>query len=180
MRRRTSFLAPRTFPTSDVVFVIENQGNVRVRVEPSTAPNHCAQFLSLAASGRYRGSTFHRVIPRFVAQAGALVKPMTPPMRLPEERSSLPPVRGSVMMAWRGCTAGTAETEWFVCISDLPALAQCGTVIGHVVSGMDVIDNIAQTSTDPAGRPLRPIIIQDVRISDSADTTQASTPARGG
>ncbi len=168
------------FPRSDVVFVVENLGSIRVRLEPSAAPNHCAQFLSLAASGRYRGSTFHRVIPGFIAQSGALLNGWTPPRRVPEESSTAQAVRGAVAMAWRGCTPGTAETEWFVCLADLPALARCGTVIGRVVSGMDVIDKIAQASTDPAAKPLRPIIIQDVRVADPADTTEASVPGASG
>jgi cyclophilin family peptidyl-prolyl cis-trans isomerase len=164
------------FPPSDVVFVVEKLGSFRVRLDPSAAPNHCAQFLTLAASGRYRGSTFHRVIPRLVVQAGTLVDEIVPPRRVPEEASSAPPVRGAVAMAWRGCTPGTAETEWFVCLEDLPALERCGTIIGRVVSGMDVVDKIAQSSTNPAAKPLRPIIIQDVRVVDRADTTEASVP----
>lgn len=77
-------------------------------------------------------------------------------------------------MAWRGCVPGTAEEEWFICLSDLPALERCGTRIGQVVAGMDLVDRIAQTSTDPAARPLRAILVEAVRVEPWNDAPAAA------
>ncbi len=169
---------PDEVPRADVVFVVERHGEIRVRVDPPLAPNHCAQFLTNAADGTYRGRAFHRVIPGFIVQSGE--KPGTvdstaspaasagSPRRLPAEGSAGSLPRGSVVMAWRGCTPGTALDEFFICLVDLPALAHCGTRIGQVVAGMEVVDRIAQASTDPEARPLRSISIDAVRVEPAS------------
>ena len=166
---------PVDIPAVDVVVVVQNLGEFRVRIDRNSAPNHVAHFLSLVASGQYNQDTFHRVIPGFLVQSGrdstaaATTTAPPPATRLPEERSTLPPVRGAVAIAWRDCTPGTGSQEWYICLADLPRLAQCGTFIGNVVAGMDVVDKIAQQSTTPQWNPLRPVIIQEMKLISSAE-----------
>lgn len=175
-------------PRADVVFTVERHGEIRVRVDPRLAPNHCAQFLARAAEGAYRGRAIHRVIPGFIVQSGENVGPADSTsaagpskkerntLRVPAEPATQSMTRGSVAMAWRGCVPGTAEEEWFICLTDLPALERCGTRIGQVVAGMEVVDRIAQTSTDPAARPLRPVLIEAVRVEPWNDAPIAPPP----
>jgi cyclophilin family peptidyl-prolyl cis-trans isomerase len=170
---------PAEIPAVDVVAVVPTFGEFRVRIDRSSAPNHVAHFLSLAASRQYDGSLFHRVIPGFIVQSGrdsasAQDAVAVPTTRIPEERSTLPAIRGAFVIAWRGCTPGTGSREWFVCVADLPKLESCGTVIGNVVSGMEVIDKIAQVSTTPQWNPLRPVVLQEMKIIPASEPVPQS------
>jgi len=165
---------PADIPAVDVVVVVDKLGEFRIRIDRSSAPNHVAHFLSLVASGQYNQSAFHRVIPGFLVQSGKDATAVDPrATRLPEEHSTLPAVRGAVAVAWRECTPGTGGPEWYICLADLPGLAQCGTFIGNVVTGMDVVDKIAQQSTTPQWNPLRPVIIQEMKLISSAEPLSA-------
>lgn len=172
---------PRDFPLVDVVFVVASHGEIRVRLDFETAPNHCARFLSLAATGEYRGTTFHRAIPGYLVQAGRAAADSTrsaplPARRVPAEVAPAACLRGSIAMAWRGCAPGTAEREWFIALADLPQLDRCGTILGEVVAGMDVVDRISQASTRPNGEPLRPIVVEDVRLVARDEAIPSTSP----
>lgn len=176
-------VAPRAsdVPFADVRVSVEAFGEFRIRVDPATAPNAAAAFLSLAARGAFDGLTFHRVIPGLVIQTG---DPSTregasddstdaPPWRLPAEASSRTHRRGTVALAWRDQDPASAGMEWYVALSDLPALDRRGTPIGEVVEGMDVVDRIAQVPTFRDRRPLRRVVVTSARVEAAG-----STPAK--
>ena len=52
------------------VISVQNFGQVKCRLFPEVAPNAVNNFKDFAREGRYNGSTFHRVIKDFMAQAG--------------------------------------------------------------------------------------------------------------
>ncbi|MCX7959866.1 MAG: peptidylprolyl isomerase, partial [Deltaproteobacteria bacterium] len=45
-------------------------GTIELELFPDVAPGHTENFLKLAKSGFYNGTTFHRVIPGFMIQGG--------------------------------------------------------------------------------------------------------------
>jgi len=70
------------------LFVYEtSKGTVMVEALPVMAPNHVDQFRKIIRSGKYNGTTFHRVLKGFMAQGGdiSLVDP---------EGSGLPNLQG--------------------------------------------------------------------------------------
>ena len=51
--------------------IIETKfGNIELAFFPDKAPKHVENFITLAKSGFYNGTIFHRVIPGFVIQGG--------------------------------------------------------------------------------------------------------------
>lgn len=95
--------------------------------------------------------------------------------------------RGTVALAWRGGAPGSAGTEWYVSLADVPALDRHGTPIGEVVDGMDVVDRIAQVSTFRDRRPTKRILVTGVTVlprgangtqPDSATAVPAQPAAR--
>jgi peptidyl-prolyl cis-trans isomerase B (cyclophilin B) len=175
-----------SIPPIDALVIVREFGNFRIRFYREDTPNHVAHFLTLAAAGFYDGMSFHRVIPRFLVQTGD-------PSRRDEDRSndgtegpsySLPPepngrthARGTVSMAWRGKEPGTAGTQWFVTLGDVPELDDQATVIGEVVGGMDTIDRIAQVTTFRDRSPRWRVVIEEIRLVESiAPEEDGKTP----
>ncbi len=123
-------------------------GNIALEFFPDRAPNHVRNFLRLAQAGFYDGTSFHRVIPDFVAQGG-LLSTRQPPLpafriadlvrRLKPEFNPTPHVRGTLSMA-RADEPDSAETSFFVCLGPAPSLDNEYTVFGKVVEGLEVLD----------------------------------------
>ncbi|MGQ0721600.1 MAG: peptidylprolyl isomerase [Candidatus Eiseniibacteriota bacterium] len=168
---------PEDLPAVDAVVVVRDFGEFRVRLHRDEAPNHVAQFLTLATSGYYDEQSFHRVIPGYLIQTG---DPSSrdddlrndgsggPDVRLPEEPVERTHRRGTLSMAWRGDVSGTAASQWFVVLSDVPALDGRATPIGEVVSGMEVVDRISQVSTHRSRNPLSRVVIETIRLEPAA------------
>ncbi len=99
-------------------------------------------FVTLARKGFYDGLTFHRVVPDFVIQGG---DPRGdgeggPGFTIRDELSQRPYLRGVVGIAldWED----TGGSQFFITHSPQPHLDARYTVIGRVLSGMDVVDQI--------------------------------------
>jgi len=163
-------------------FVIggEVEGAMVMELYGDQAPLATASFVALARCGFYDGVTFHRVMARFVIQAG---DPKTKNNRGdfegvgrgdPNYQFEIePPAEGLrydpyvVAMANNGATNGT---QFFIDLVDLDeALRQVGvyTIFGRVIEGTEVVDAIAQVPVnDPRmGLPLTPVIIESITIS---------------
>lgn len=185
-------------PRADVKVAVHDFGEFRIRLDPAAAPNAVAAFLSLAARGAYDSLAVHRVVPGLVIQSGKLATregapedaPDAPSWRLPAAPDSAdsaaapappppPHRRGTVALAWRGTDPGSAGTEWYVMLSDLPAADRHGTPIGEVVEGMDVVDRIAQVSTFRDRRPTRRVLVTAVTVEPPAPPAGADSANAG-
>jgi cyclophilin family peptidyl-prolyl cis-trans isomerase len=150
-------------------------GSVVFELRPEQAPITVANMLAYVDAGFYDGTLFHQVIPGFILQAGsythglAYKEPIYSPIAL-ESNNGLTHVRGSLAMV-RGSTANSATTQFFIDLVDNPGLNyQNATsfgyaVFGNVVSGLSVIDSIAQvptTTTSPTNVPLTDVTITSI------------------
>ena len=124
-------------------------GNITVELFPDRAPNHVRQFLRLAASGVYEGTTFHRVVPGFVVQGGYLATRKEPlderqqgyVRTLEPEFNATTHDRGVLSMA-RGAELVSATSSFFIVLAPAESLDGKYTAFGRVVAGMDVIEKI--------------------------------------
>ena len=119
-------------------------------------------FVFLARERFYDGSTFHRVIPGFVAQGGDPTGNGRggPGYRFPDELSETPFEAGIVGMANAG--PNTNGSQFYVVLADAPHLNGRYTAFGRVSAGMDVV--LALRHRDPEhdsepGDPLETIEI---------------------
>jgi len=98
---------------------------------------------------------FHRVMDGFMAQTGdgqnfnGTGGSKYP--NLKAEFSSYPFKRGVVGMARRGDSVDSANSQFFFMFGDAPGLNGQYTVIGEVVSGMDVIDKLKKAPPGSRG-----------------------------
>ena len=185
-----SFPSPLDVPPLEAVVVVPEFGEFRIRFTRDETPNHVAHFLTLAAQGFYDGLEIHRVIPGYLIQTG---NPSTregaspdstgtgPAYRLPPEPTERHHTAGTVSMAWVDDRAGTAGSQWFVTLADIPDLDGRATPIGWVSEGFEVVEGIAQVTTHRDRRPRHRVLVETIRLEreNPADTTGDGTEAPG-
>ena len=137
-------------------------GDVAIQLRPDLAPKHVAQIEKLVGEGAYNGVAFHRVIPGFMAQTGDVKFGNVDKDAsrvgtggsdypdIPAEFSKEPFVRGTVGMA-RSQNPNSANSQFFIMFADGAFLNGQYTVVGKVVSGMDVVDKIKKGSESDNG-----------------------------
>lgn len=146
--------------------VIEtNLGNIELRFFPDVAPKHVENFLTLAKSGFYDGTIFHRVIPGFMIQGGdpntkgtdkSIYGQGGPDHSVKAEFSKRPHKRGILSMA-RSQSPNSAGSQFFIVVQDSNFLDGQYTVFGEVVSGLEIVDKIVSAKRDPRDNPLERI-----------------------
>jgi len=123
--------------------IIETEkGNIEFEIYPE-AVKAVSSFIFLARDGFYNGLTFHRVEPGFVIQGGDPRGNGTggPGYSFEEEITGRPYVRGTVAMA-KAPQPSTTGSQFFIVLSDDNGLQPEYTIIGKVVAGMEVVDQI--------------------------------------
>jgi peptidyl-prolyl cis-trans isomerase B (cyclophilin B) len=136
-------------------------GDITIKFFPEVAPNHVNNFTDLAKKGFYNGTTFHRVVPKFVIQGGDpnTKKPDRskhgmggPGYSVKAEFSNKPHHRGTLSMA-RSADPNSAGSQFFICVADAPFLDGKYTVFGEVAKGMEVVDKIVSQPRDGNDNP---------------------------
>lgn len=151
---------------SETNAIVETRfGNIEFKFFPDVAPNHVSNFIELAKKGFYDGTTFHRVIPRFMIQGGDPNSKNPdrskhgmggPGFTMKAEFNDKPHKRGILSMA-RAAHPDSAGSQFFVCVADSYFLDKQYTVFGEVKSGMDVVDKIVSQQRDKNDNPLERI-----------------------
>jgi peptidyl-prolyl cis-trans isomerase B (cyclophilin B) len=145
-------------------------GSITLELFPDRAPTHVRQFLRLAQAGVYDGTAFHRVVPGFIVQTGALNSRTTPltdrqqkiVQSLQPEFNDTKHVKGIVSMA-RGTDPASATTSFFICTGTSPELDGVYTVFARVVSGLSVVEAIEASPVD-GETPRTRIELKSVRV----------------
>jgi cyclophilin family peptidyl-prolyl cis-trans isomerase len=144
-------------------------GPITVAFFPDKAPDHVRNFLRLAQSGVFDGTAFHRVVPGFVIQTGALTTrgPLTEKQRksvhtLKPEFSDTPHVKGILSMA-RGDDPASATTSFFIVTGNASSLDGKYSVFGQVVDGLPAVEAIEKVPVN-GETPVTRIELTKVRI----------------
>jgi cyclophilin family peptidyl-prolyl cis-trans isomerase len=143
-----------------------NQGAIEIELFDDDAPKTVENFKKLANDGFYNGVIFHRVIPDFMIQGGDPTGTGTggPGYQFEDEFNHHKVERGALAMANAG--PNTNGSQFFIVTAEAtPWLDGKHTVFGKVTSGMDVVDTIEQTETDPRDKPLEEMRIESISIA---------------
>jgi len=143
-----------------VTIEMEDGGVIIAELYPDVAPNTVNNFISLIDSGFYDGLIFHRVIPGFMLQGGCPHGKGHggPGYGIRGEfskngvKNDLQHVRGVLSMA-RSSAPDSAGSQFFIMHEDSPHLDGSYAAFGCVTEGLDVVDMIAEVSTDHDDRP---------------------------
>ena len=174
-----SFKTPLTLAEmSNKQAVVETSlGTFVVELRPDLAPNHVGHFIKLAREGAYNGTAFHRVLALAIIQGG---DPLTKdPARAklygtgglgvlkPEFSATERATRGAVAAVLRPNDPDSGGSQFFVCVTDQPALDGKYTIFGRIAEGMDVVQKISQVPADANGAPNERIAINSIVIRDT-------------
>jgi peptidylprolyl isomerase len=164
-------------PENTMIVTLE-QGDVTIALRPDLAPKHVEQIKALVRDGEYDNVAFHRVIDGFMAQTGdvqygdmedgynsQLVGTGGSDLgNIAAEFSDEPFERGTVGMA-RAQNPNSANSQFFITFAPADFLNGQYTVVGHVVSGMDHVDNIKRGDQAANGAVTDPDRLISVRIA---------------
>ena len=150
---------------------MENGGKIELELYPEHAPKTVANFEKLVKEGFYDGLTFHRVIPGFMIQGG---DPLGNGMGGSEEKivgefranghaNPIRHTRGVISMA-RAFDKNSASSQFFIMHADAPHLDGQYAAFGKVISGIEVVDEIAAIPTDYSDRPKIAVRIKKATI----------------
>jgi peptidylprolyl isomerase len=158
----------------NTIYLDTKDGRITILLRPDLAPKHVAQIEALTKRGFYNGLVFHRVIDGFMAQTGDPTGTGTGGSDLPNipaEFSAEPFKRGTIGMA-RSQDPDSANSQFFICFADASFLNHKYTVVGQVVSGMDVVDKIKKGSNQDNGTVTGPDKIVKMQIAADAAPTK--------
>lgn len=155
-----------------VVTIQMADGNlIKIELYPEIATNTVNNFISLSKSGFYDGVIFHRVIEGFMIQGGdPLGTGVGGPgysikgeFRANGVENELKHSRGVLSMA-RSNNPDSAGSQFFIMHQDAAHLDGQYAAFGKVISGMEVVDQIATTKTDSQDRPIEEQKISKVMV----------------
>ena len=143
------------------------EGPIVFELFDADAPKTVENFRKLAADGFYDGLTFHRIIKDFMIQGGCPQGTGTggPGYTFEDEFNQHKVVRGALAMANAG--PNTNGSQFFIVTTGAaPWLDGKHTVFGQVTDGLDVVDKLEGVQTDGGDRPVEPIGIASIELSD--------------
>ena len=144
-----------------------SEGEIAFELFDADAPKTVENFKKLATDGFYDGLIFHRVIADFMIQGGCPQGTGTggPGYTFEDEFNDHKIVRGTLAMANAG--PNTNGSQFFIVTAEsTPWLDGKHTAFGKVTAGEDVVQRIGTTPTGPQDRPVTPIEIRSIAISE--------------
>ncbi len=154
-----------------VTFTMADGGVMKAELYPEIAPNTVNNFVTLINKGFYDGLTFHRVIAGFMIQGGDPdgIGMGGPGYHIPGEfaingfANDLKHTRGVLSMARSG-HPDSAGSQFFIMHANAPHLDGQYAAFGKLIEGEDVLDKIAQVSTNWSDMPMVPQIMDTVTV----------------
>ena len=184
-KEKTAMEILANLPEEPVFDIVTNLGTIKVKLYSKT-PKHRENFAKLALTGYYDNLLFHRVINGFMIQGGdpytrdtsaaAVAKYgqggpgyTIPAEFVPEYKHK----KGALAAARRGDVANPMKESsgsQFYIVQDADGCKQLDgayTVFGETISGLDIIDRIAQVATDTRDKPLMDVRIETVKLDEN-------------
>ena len=156
-----------------IVIEMNNGHVIKLELDHEHAPISAENFENLVKEGFYDGLTFHRIIPGFMIQGG---DPLGNGMGGSKHnikgefnsngvKNPIKHTRGVISMA-RAMDPNSASSQFFIMHADAPYLDGSYAAFGHVVEGLEVVDEIANVKTGANDKPVTPVVMKRVYIED--------------
>jgi len=122
------------------------RGDIVIELYADRAPRTVENFINLARSGFYDGTTFHRVIPGFMAQGGDPTGTGTggPGYQFGDEFHATLRHSDAGILSMANAGPGTNGSQFFITLGPTPHLDNKHSVFGQVTEGMEVVRSIRE------------------------------------
>ncbi|QPC92804.1 peptidylprolyl isomerase [Mesorhizobium sp. INR15] len=165
-------------PQNTMIITLKD-GDVTIALRPDLAPKHVAQIKKLVRQGAYDNVAFHRVIGGFMAQTGdvkfgnmksgfnaeAVGTGGSDLPDLPAEFSTSEHYKRGVVGMARSQDPNSANSQFFIMFAPAPPLDGQYTIVGNVVTGMELVDHIKKGDEAQNGTVSDPDRMIKVRIA---------------
>jgi cyclophilin family peptidyl-prolyl cis-trans isomerase len=143
------------------------RGEFVVQLHGDKAPMTVENFVNLARSGFYDGTTFHRVIPGFMAQGGDPTGTGRGGPGYSFRDEFVPSLRhdGPGVLSMANAGPNTNGSQFFITFGPTPHLDGRHSVFGRVVEGMEVVNSLRER--DPDRDPNPGDTIETIEIEES-------------
>jgi peptidyl-prolyl cis-trans isomerase B (cyclophilin B) len=154
--------------TPGVAVVKTSEGTFSINLDVKESPHTVASFEQLARKGFFNGTIFHRIVPGFVIQGGDPTGtggggPGYSTVDVPPADTTY--LHGTVAMAKTETDPpGTAGSQFFVVTGPNAGLGPIYAVLGHVVSGLAVVDRIGTFGDAQTEKPTKRIVVRSITI----------------
>ncbi len=160
-----------------VEITVKDKGVIAVELDADTAPITVTNFVELANSGFYDGLTFHRIIEGFMIQGGdpkgngtgGSDKNIKGEFAANGIKNDISHERGVISMA-RSSAYNSASSQFFIMHKTSTHLDGQYAAFGHVTSGMDIVDDLAENTpvSDSDGTVLKANqpVIESIKVID--------------
>lgn len=157
--------------TVNIEIEMDDGGVIKAELYPETAPITVENFVKLIEDNFFDGLVFHRVIAGFMIQGGGFdalgnhkeTDSIKGEFASNGVKNDLKHTRGVLSMA-RTMVRDSASSQFFIMHDDAPHLDGEYAAFGMVTDGMDVVDEIAETSVDWNDQPIVPQVIKTIRL----------------
>jgi peptidylprolyl isomerase len=152
---------PAGLDKANTIVIDTTKGRIIIKLRPDIAPKHAEMIKLLTREGFYNNVPFHRVIDGFMAQTGDGKNfngtGHSDHPNPPDEFSKVPFQRGVVGMASTP-QPNSSNSQFFIVFADASFLNGGYTVVGQVVSGMEVVDQLQRG--EPPANPDKMVKVQ--------------------
>ncbi len=162
-----------------------SMGDIKCKLLPDHAPKTVENFVGLATGKKtwrdprtgeqsndplYDNTTFHRVIPEFMIQAGDPLGTGTggPGYNFEDEVTGGPSFSRAGYLAMANSGPNTNGSQFFVTVVPTSWLTGKHTIFGEVVEGMEIVNAISKVPTGANDRPKEPVTLQTIEILEES------------
>ena len=133
---------------------IKDKGTIKVELDVDAAPITVTNFVNLVKEGFYDGLTFHRIIEGFMMQGGdpagtgmgGAERTIVGEFESNGVNNPISHTRGTISMA-RSTMPDSASSQFFIMHQDGTYLDGDYAAFGHVMEGMEIVDDICENTT---------------------------------
>ncbi|OJD17111.1 hypothetical protein AJ78_02755 [Emergomyces pasteurianus Ep9510] len=150
-REDTAATAAKTAETGTAAVLHTTMGDIHLRLFPSAAPKTVENFVTHARNGYYNNTIFHRVIRKFMIQAGDPLGDGTGGESIwgGEFEDEFSTLRHDKPYTLSMANAGpnTNGSQFFITTEKTPWLDGKHTIFGRAVKGLDIVHKIENVKT---------------------------------
>ena len=157
--------------TPGIAVVKTSEGSFSIQLDAKDSPHTVASFEQLARKKFFDGTVFFRIVPGFVIQGGdpkndGTGGPGYSTVDVPPSGTTY--LHGTVAMAKTETDpSGTGGSQFFVVTGADAGLSPIYAVLGHVVSGLAVVDRIGTFGNAQTEQATKRIVVRSITIRPS-------------